>query len=143
MCPALHSGWQVPGFEPNLCVPAAQIEQVPPLAPMYSPLHTQAVADALPATEVEKEGHPSQVPGSEPTLYVPARHPQSVAKLLPAAEVDREGHPSQVPESEPTLYVPARQIEQVAPFVPVYPASHTHASIAMLPAADDEFEGQV
>jgi len=34
------------------------------------------------------------------------------------------------------------QIEHVSPFAPVYPALHSHAVFVMLPAGDEEFDGQ-
>jgi len=63
----------------------------------------QADIDVLPTSEVEKEGHPWQVPGPKPNLYVPpeqiehnapfppvypALHWQAVFVPLPAGEVE-------------------------------------------------------
>jgi len=62
---------------------------------VYPALHSQAVSTELPATEVEKEGHPWQVPGFEFNLYVPEaqmEHAPPFAPVYPALhwQADRE-----------------------------------------------------
>jgi len=66
--------WQVPGFEFNLYVPEAQMEQAAPFAPVYPALHWQAVFMILPAVEAELAKHAVQVAGPSPALNSLTRH---------------------------------------------------------------------
>ena len=55
-------------------------------------------------------------------------------------------HPSVIVQrADPrlALYVPAKHCKHVPPSAPVYPASQIHAVMAVLPAGEFEFAGQL
>ena len=66
---------------PTVYDPAAHIVQVPPLAPVYPALQTQAVITELPAGEVLEAGQAVHV--LVPTVYDPAAHIVHVPPLAP------------------------------------------------------------
>ena len=77
----LEVGQGVHVLVPTVYNPAAQIVQVPPLAPVYPALQTQAVITELAAGEVLEEGQGVHV--LVPIVYDPAVHIVHVPPLAP------------------------------------------------------------
>ena len=108
-------------------LPASHCVHVPPSGPENPTLQPHDVTVALPAAELELDGHEEHVASSEaptPSEYLPA------SQLLHASD------------PATTLKVPAAHSVHVSPLGPEYPALQMHAVRALLPAGALECVGQ-
>ena len=63
--------------------------------------------------------------------------------ILPAVENELARQDVQRADPRLALYVPAKHCKHVPPSAPVYPALQIHAVMAVLPAGEFEFAGQL
>jgi hypothetical protein len=101
--------------------PATQAVHAPPSGPVYPGAHTHCDNNPLPAPETVFAGHVWHTSIVAPTAveYLPARQSEHTA------------------EPFATLNLPATHaLHATRPPAPVYPASHMHAALALLPAGE-------
>ena len=62
--------------------------------------------------------------------------------MLPGRETEFDRQSEQLEGPKPALYWLILHGEHMLPFAPVYPALHSHAVFVILPATEEEFDGQ-